>query len=201
METHSPKGVTMGLFTNRKREVADDDVQPPRILGGEESSWIEDPPAPLAPNQGTDEGLSPTNDITDWFGGVTTDVVPERAEPFAEGERRVGSTEPAHEAERALAEFGITLAETEPAVPPAPRRPLTERPVHAGNVEIDVDGLLEMLGVAPNAPLIDISEAHLRFMAQHDPAAEDDPEAAHLKEQIRRQVNTAYASFRLTLAD
>ena len=64
--------------------------------------------------------------------------------------------------------------------------------------EIDVDGLLEMLGVNADASLIDISEARLRFLSEQDPSSETNEDAAQIKERIRREVNTAYASIRLT---
>lgn len=200
METLSPKGVTMGLFTNRKREVEDDTVRSSDAIRAVEPSWIDEPAPPMP--EPVDEHENAAAD-QGWFAAAAPDPLPDRAAPFTDPapSDTVGAD---HEAERALAEFGITLAETEPAVPPAPRRSLTDHPVgtvHAGNVEIDARGLLDMLGVTPAATLMDISEARLRFLAEHDPAAEDDPEAARIKERIRRRVNTAYASFRLTLAD
>lgn len=177
----------MGLFTNRKREVDDDVVKASEAIDGLEPSWISDPPDPV-------------------------DAIPEVAAPFADDPTPTPSARDAatdayvSAEERAageLARYGIDLAETEPSVPPGPRRASTDEAalVQAGNVEIDAVGLLDMLGVDPDASLSDISQARLRFLVEHDPAAESDPEAARLKERIRRQVNTAYASFRLTRAD
>ena len=119
---------------------------------------------------------------------VSDAIDPESAAPFAETEAAI-----------ALAEVGITLEETEPELPPGPRRSLEERPrTQAGNVEVDAEGLLQMLGIESRATLAEISEAHRRFVADHDPSAETDQEAAIIKERIRRQINMAYASFRLT---
>jgi len=55
-----------------------------------------------------------------------------------------------------------------------------------------------MLGVDDSATLIDISEAQQRFLADHQPVDSDDADAAAIKEAIRREINSAYASFRLT---
>lgn len=109
-----------------------------------------------------------------------------------------------------LAQFGIAPVGDSvdaPFLDPAPdvdltkKRRLEDRPrVQAGNVEIDAAGLLNMLGVDHNATLIDISDARQRFLAEHLPATSDDVDAAELKEKIRREINTAYASFRLTHA-
>lgn len=114
------------------------------------------------------------------------------------------------EASSTLAQFGIAPVDDAvdaPLLDPAPdvdltlKRRLEDRPrVQAGNVEIDAAGLLNMLGVDHNATLIDISDARQRFLAEHLPADSDDVDAAELKEKIRREVNTAYASFRLTHA-
>lgn len=80
-------------------------------------------------------------------------------------------------------------------------RQLDDRPpAHVGNVEIDVPGLLDMLGIDQTATLTDISEARQRFSAEHEPNGYDDADAAEIKEKIRREVNTAYALFRLTHA-
>ena len=204
-----PKGdETMGLFTNRKRE--DDDaevVQAGEAIDALDPAWIDDEaeeaqnaaiwPAP------TDVPAPPNTDVIPEVAAPFIDEVrPDVAAPFVDPNSVNGTDE--HEAARALAEFGITLEETEPTMPPGPRRPLADQPTgmaHAGNVEIDAHGLLEMLGVEPDAALIDISDARLRFLAEHDPAAEGDADAAAIKERIRRQVNVAYASFRLTHAD
>ncbi len=99
---------------------------------------------------------------------------------------------------------------TQPQSPPPPDRRFErardfERRQHnlevqkatAGNVEIDDVGLLELLDLEPGASLVEVSEARLRFLTEHDPEVEQDPEAALLKRKIRRQVNAAYASFRL----
>jgi len=68
-----------------------------------------------------------------------------------------------------------------------------------GAVAIDIDeaGLLEMLGLPADASLLDVSLAHQRFLAGHDPRSEPDVAARQLKAQIRREANIAYASFRL----
>lgn len=203
METHVPKGVTMGLFTNRRREIGDADiVKSSEAIDRLDPTWINQPPEPIdywaeTPDPYTDRGVEPSEVARD-----IADTIPEVAAPFDDDPQAPNAHE--DEAERSLAEHGITLHDVEPAVPPAPRRTLTEQPLgtvqtaHVSNVEIDVHGLLDMLGVSPDASLVDISDARRRFLAQHDPAAEDDPDAARLKEQIRRRVNTAYASFRLT---
>lgn len=105
-----------------------------------------------------------------------------------------------------LAQFGISVdADTDGLgihVAAAPRRRLEDQPrAQAGNVEIDAAGLRSMLGVPDDASLLDISSARQRFLADHEPVDGDDTDAAELKERIRREVNTAYASFRLTHAD
>lgn len=186
----------MGLFTNRKRDDDPTDV----IHSGQVIEALEPTQDETTHGEPAPDGSEPLagHDFADDAverGAVNSDD----AAPFVD-EALVSEDE----ATRALAEFGITLEETAPAVPPGPRRALTEQPTataQAGNVEIDALGLLEMLGVDQDASLIDISDARLRFLAEHDPVAETDAEAAEIKERIRRQVNVAYASFRLTHAD
>ncbi len=166
----------MGLFTNRKR---DEDA------GG--LAEAADMLARLSPAD--EEGQtdrSPDDDVP--FADVPFDATPVDPVPFDaiafEG-----------------APFGVTTFDTINEVPPAPRRRLEDRPLaQAGNVEIDAAGLLEMLGVDHGATLIDISEARQQFLADHQPVDTDDADAARIKEKIRREVNTAYASFRLTHA-
>lgn len=81
---------------------------------------------------------------------------------------------------------------------PGRARRLEDQPQQAGNVEIDAAGLRALLGVDDDASLVEISAACQRFVDEHRPSDADDVDAAELKERIRREINTAYASFRLT---
>ena len=95
---------------------------------------------------------------------------------------------------------GITDAGTSAFVDQ--RRRLEDQPrAQAGNIEIDATGLRSMLGVSDDASLLQISAARQRFLADHEPHQDDDSDAVALKERIRREVNTAYATFRLTHGD
>lgn len=86
-------------------------------------------------------------------------------------------------------------------VPPAPKRRLDdEHRAQAGNVEIDVAGLLQLLEIDDADDLPAISEAWQRFLAEHQPLDTDDEDSAALKLRICREINAAYASFRLTRA-
>ncbi len=187
----------MGLFTNRKSTGSDID---------------------FVSSRDAIDALGQRNEIIDDDTDVlyelqVPDAIPDEAAPFADDLDDDGA---------ALAEVGITLEETEPELPPGPNRrspnqnpdeaidqvPVDEMSVdslrvdhvHDDTIDIDVDGLLDLLGVAPDASLGEISEARLRFLDAHDPQAETRADAAEIKERIRRQINTAYATFRLTRA-
>ncbi len=183
----------MGLFTNRK------------------SSDIEFVSARAAidalhqrnePNDVAHDGVI-VEDV-DALIDTIPDAIPDAAAPFADELDD-------EDAALALAEVGITLDETEPELPPGPSRrddAAVRSQINADDpaidhdvaIDIDVDGLLELLGVSPDASLDEISEARLRFLDTHDPQAETRADAAAIKERIRRQINTAYATFRLTKA-
>lgn len=103
-----------------------------------------------------------------------------------------------HDGGEALSAFHSS---EEPPPEPLPKRRLEDQHrAQAGNVQIDAAGLLEMLGVDRHSDLETISRAWQRFLAEHQPIDSDDADTAELKERIRREVNTAYASFRLTRA-
>lgn len=182
----------MGLFTNRKRN--DEDVE-----GLSEAASMlaqfKTPPAPdlaeftppdleISSDQRVDTLPSPS--VPDFFpAGPISDFSP--SDPIDES-----SAAP-------LTSFEPIEIPGAAAEEPEPRRRLQDRPrAQAGNVEIDATGLLELLGVEVDSDLIDISEAHQRFLSDHEPSDADDSDAAGIKEKIRCEVNTAYASFRLT---
>lgn len=209
----------MGLFTNRKHEDADTEmVASATAIGGFAPFFDEVEPLNDTADQPVSEVDATSNffDNSSSFGkhqsefaaqAATPDflaapesavapdyTVPEVARPFTGGDHDATS-------DTAPTDFDLLFEEVEPETPPAPRRMLEDQPepkVETGNVEIDVDGLLQMLGVSADASLIDISEARLRFLAEHDPSSETNEDAARIKERICREVNTAYASFRLT---
>ena len=167
----------MGLFTNRKRDEDDDDI----VASAEILSFASE-----MPGMAESPGLADT--------AVMHDTPPPPDAPMLDEDPAV----PAMPAAPGWMASGALGSD----VPPAPKRRLEDRPrVQAGNVEIDVEGLLALLGVEEGASLIDISEATQRFLQEHRIVDLDDPDAAALKERIRREVNTAYASFRLTHAD
>lgn len=174
MERYLTKGVaSMALFTNRKHQDTNSDI----VHSGRAIS-----------------ALTPAVDV------IESDPI-ESAFDDTTGL-------PDQRAAAELADFGITLEDVEPDVPPRPRRTLAELSaeeatlgkVRQTNVEIDVDGLLEVLGVDADASLVDISQARLEFLSQHDPSVETNEDAAKIKERICREVNIAYASFRLSQA-
>ena len=163
----------MGLFTNRKRNEEDVDglSEAADMLAQLNSS----------PEEALDD-VEPIEVAPIDLASVTTEI-PD-AEPIADTITDELTDE-------------LTEAPAEVAAPP--QRRLEDRPrAQAGNVEIDAEGLLSMLGVDDSATLIDISEAQQRFLADHQPVDSDDADAAAIKEAIRREINSAYASFRLT---
>lgn len=115
--------------------------------------------------------------------------------------------EPSPPASAQLEEMGISLADQQPTVPPPPRRvrrSILESPEPApierrlaGNLGFDEQGLLDMLGLPLQSDLRQVSAATTAFLADLDPDSELDPEASELKRRIRREVNTAYATYRL----
>ncbi len=184
----------MGLFTNRKRDEDLDGLSEAASLLAQFNSPADEhaggvntaEPAPTEHRSDPVAGFLPSEPMTDFFSVEAVDEA--AAAPIAETSDFF-----------AVAAFPTFFSE-EPTVAPLERR-LEDRPrAQAGNVEIDASGLLDMLGVAASAELIDISEAHQRFLADHQPSDSDDADAASIKEAIRREANTAYASFRLTHA-
>lgn len=199
----------MGLFTNRKDVTGSVD-------------YVSSRDAIDALQRRNEEGGG-SFDSAELEDLAVTDDIPDEAAPFADHEIDPDhEIDTAHEADTdaalALADVGISLEETEPELPPGPNRRSSnyfvsdrsnrddaasvdvaiDQGVLAGSaIDIDVDGLLGLLGVAPDASLSEISAARLRFLAEHDPQAETRADAAEIKERIRRQINTAYASFRL----
>lgn len=212
----------MGLFTNRKRDEADDDVagltEAASLLARFTSSPTPDVSARetehdetvhsddtagatmtgFTPVDATLE-FAPSNEFSDTALLDGADAISEAnplpsAAPFSDA--------PAFSPESfggfAADPAGDTTTDSS-EVAEAPRRRLEDRPrAQAGNVEIDRSGLLTLLGVDSNATLIDISDAHQKFVADHQPTGADDNDAAQIKKRIRREVNSAYASFRLT---
>ena len=178
----------MGLFTNRKST-------------GSEIDFVSSRDAIDALRQ---RGELIDDDAETLLELVVDDTIADEAAPFVDDLDD-------DEAAIALAEVGITLEETEPELPPGPNRRSPVQSLddttdpglvgsHDESIDIDVEGLLELLGVASDASLTEISEARLRFLDAHDPQAETRADAAEIKERIRRQINTAYATFRLTRA-
>jgi len=175
----------MGLFTNRKQEDNDlsglseaaDMLAQFNDPGEEGVVELEASPGAPVPN------FFPAEPMTDFSPlGPVDDVA---VAPIAEIP--------------AFTPFAALAAEDEAVA--TPLRRLEDRPrAQAGNVEIDASGLLELLGVNADSGLITISEAHQRFLADHQPAGADDADADGIKAKIRAEVNTAYASFRLTRA-
>ena len=163
----------MGLFTNRKHEGADTDTV-------NSASAI----AALTPFFDTVE----TSDDDGW-------------QPAGAAETAGNFFDNRTTLDRRTTEVASAIDEAGSGNSPVRDRTLEDQPTaeaSSDNDDIDVGGLLHMLGVSAEASLSDISEARLRFLSEHDPSDETDADAAQIKERIRREVNTAYASFRLT---
>lgn len=211
----------MGLFTNRKRDEADDVAgltEAASMLARFTSSPTPDASIPEAEQDETAHSddtvgatmtgftpvdatleFAPSNDFSntallDGPDGLDEANLLPSAAPFGDAP----SFSPESFGGFAARPASDTTTDSS-EVTEAPRRRLEDRPrAQAGNVEIDRSGLLTLLGVGSNATLIDISEAHQKFVADHQPTGTDDNDAAQIKKRIRREVNSAYASFRLT---
>ncbi len=206
MERHLTKGVaSMALFTNRKHQDAHTDL----VNSGLAIEAL-NPSFHVVEASAFDGADLDPAEPEERRASSATSANAHQAEPFGAGEASsIDSPEGSGQsAEAELAEVGITLAEVEPNFPPAPRRTWNEpspdeQPAdsaRASTLGIDVDGLLQLLGVTADASLKDISQARLQFLWEHDPSGETNQDAAKIKERICREVNTAYASFRLTRA-
>lgn len=204
----------MGLFTNRKKD--DDDV-----AGLSEAAnmlaRLGGAPEAEQPAEATMTGFTPADETLHFLQGdeaaettegtVLTDIVALTDSTALPHHAAVTDTvladtplPDASPASRSNPFVGFPGAQTAD-VTDAPRRRLEDRPrAQAGNVEIDAAGLLNVLGVDKSASLTEISEAHQKFVADHQPVGTDDADAAQIKKRIRREVNSAYASFRLTYA-
>ena len=198
----------MGLFTNRKKD--DDDVAGlseaanmlARLGGAAEAEQ---------PAEATMTGFTPADETLHFSQGdeaaettegtVLTDSTALPSDASVTDTVLADTPLPdASPASRSNPFVGFPGAQTAD-VTDAPRRRLEDRPrAQAGNVEIDAAGLLNVLGVDKSASLTEISEAHQKFVADHQPVGTDDADAAQIKKRIRREVNSAYASFRLTYA-
>ena len=168
----------MGLFTNRKKDQAEDvaGLSEAASLLAQFNTTVDDEPEEMV----TPVPPAPSSEATAPIPGFAL------VDP-------IGDISPVEEVDAAGA---APIADGD-----APTRRLDDRPrAQAGNVEIDATGLLDMLGVDSSAALIDISEAHQRFLSDHEPVDGDTADALELKNKIRSEVNTAYASFRLTRA-
>ena len=204
----------MGLFTNRKHEGADtgmvdasqithplfDDIDT-LDAGDVQRADAADATFNFFDNSrasgtyGSAEAAGPPlPDVELPEAAPTEGVVPDIAQPFYDNDTNRHEATP-------FAGFATTFENTESKTSPALERVLQDRlpdTPQTDNVDINVDGLLELLGVDADASLADISEARRRFLTEHDPSRETNEDAAQIKERIRREVNTAYASFRLT---
>lgn len=203
----------MGLFTNRKKDDAAD------VAGLSEAAnmlaRLGDAPEAEKPAEATMTGFLPADETFDFS---PADEAAESTEGAVLTDTTVlANTVLTNAVPTNMPLTDTSLAESSPApssnpfmgfpatpsveVTETPRRRLEDRPrAQAGNVEIDASGLLTLLGVDKTASLTEISEAHQRFVTDHQPAGTDDADAAQIKKRIRREVNSAYASFRLTYA-
>lgn len=204
----------MGLFTNRKHEGAETGmVDAPQITqpffddidafddGGDQRADAVDATFNFFDNSRTSGTYGSANaagpplpDVELLEAAPIGGVVPDIAQPFFDSDTNRHEATP-------LAAFAPTFEDPQPKPSPALDRVLQDRlpdTPRAGNVDINVDGLLELLGVDADASLADISESRRRFLTEHDPSRETNEDAAQIKERIRREVNTAYALFRLT---
>lgn len=215
----------MGLFTNRKRKDGEEDlVDPSRAFGLPVDEEVDDvepvdhsvgaaTPDALPEPEAVDPVLAPGGAFDDVFAQIdqTASVVETSAvvdsapavdpAPVVEVEPMIvpEAAAPISDVDTPIVDIAEPIVDD---IPPMPQRRLADRPrAQAGNVEIDAEGLLALLGLDADADLLDVSDAHLRFVADHAPSDTDDHEAAQIKERIRREVKSAYASFRLTRVD
>ncbi len=84
-------------------------------------------------------------------------------------------------------------AETEPAV----TQPAVTQPTPAGPTAPEATVLLEILGLFPGATWDDVREAHRELIDGHRAEPFTDEAQARLADEIRREMNSAYAALRL----
>ncbi|MDA3041319.1 MAG: hypothetical protein O3C27_17685 [Actinomycetota bacterium] len=160
--------------------------------------WEDAPPPADWDVAGYDEQGSeePLMDQTFWQEPTCEPTIPEPSPPAFTG------WAPGDEGD-----FRLNIAEAwEPYMAggfsePGPVQPSEPQPTAGSNVDgptaPEATALLEILGLFPGATWEDIRAAHRELIDGHRAEPSTDEAQAHLAEQIRREMNSAYAALRL----
>lgn len=82
---------------------------------------------------------------------------------------------------------------------PATEQPSDEAP---DDLAIDTDAFLRILGLTSDATVAEVSMAQREFLRFHEPVPDgDDADSDDVRSRLRREMNIAYAVYRLTAAN